>query len=158
MRKDVRGAGVVTGWGGGAARGFMPSWALAPPPSLCLGPSHGLDSTRILPQLIPGLSQLSANRQPHKKSSQMFFKKKKNRTFAFAHIEIILGSFFFNRDFWGNQGGEHTHLITRTAPYFLCLLIVGGFVLIMSRGIPPLRQPPARLNMFNRGSCTYDGT
>lgn len=58
------GAGVVI-------RGveLAPSCARPPPP--LLGPRHGLDSTHILPQLIPGLSQLSANRQPHKKSSQI---------------------------------------------------------------------------------------
>lgn len=66
-----------------------------PPPPPGSGLCHGLDSTRILPQLIPGLSQLTANRQPHKKSSQV-------KSSGGSHIQtvwvlFVLLSYMFDR-------------------------------------------------------------
>lgn len=76
--KKFRKGRVERGWwwcgeviAGGEWWGFVPSPS-SPSSShpLCWGHATALDSTRILPRLIPGLSQLSANRQPHKKISQ----------------------------------------------------------------------------------------
>lgn len=61
----------------GVAGESMASRAPNPPPTRLLGLCHGLDSAHILPQLIPGLSQLGTNRQPHKELLKIFNKKKK---------------------------------------------------------------------------------
>lgn len=93
-----RGRAVICGMSvGGRAGVSMPSHALLHPPSL-LGPCHGLDSTHILPQLIPGLSQLGANRQLHKELLNILQNKSRARLRegepASAYIQVILSCFF----------------------------------------------------------------
>lgn len=64
------------------------------PPTRLLGLCHGLDSAHILPQLIPGLSQLGTNRQPHKELLKIFNKKKKyseNEALC-LYIQVFLDS------------------------------------------------------------------
>lgn len=88
-----------------------------------VGPRHSLDSTLILPQLIPGLSQLGPNRQPHNKS----FKKRRAEALTRLHP-----NYFGLRFLKGNA-----HLIARTVSYFLFVFIVRVLDSIMPRGIPP---------------------
>lgn len=101
---------------------------------LLLGRCHGLDSAHILPQLIPGPSQLSANRQKHK---ALKLQKHKRRGFIYsAKIQIFLCSF---HDFEGEIPGLLAIL------FLISCVNCPGFDLIMYGGIP-------------QNNCSLNGT
>ena len=114
-----------------------------------LGQCHSLDSTCILPQLIPGLSQLGANRQPHKKSSQIKTKKKRRGCTHF-HIQIILSFFFMPF-----KGKCHPNW-----PYcflFPVFVYCQGFWCDYAPRNSPLRQLSSHLKLVNKRATPTTG-